>query len=100
MEAWEVGAREAIRDTLARYVHLVDRGRLDEATSLFAEDARLDVGAGRTATGRAAIRALFAGTGERLAAGGRPPPPPPHPPRRARPPAGPHARPPAPPHPR
>jgi len=73
MEAWEVGAREAIRDTLARYVHLVDRGRLDEATSLFAEDATLEVGDGRTATGRAAVRALFARTGERLAAGGRRP---------------------------
>jgi hypothetical protein len=73
MKPWEAGAREEIRDTLARYVHLVDRGRLDEASSLFAEDATLEVGDGRTATGRAAIRALFARTGERLAAGGRRP---------------------------
>jgi len=73
MDAWEVGAREEIRETLARYVHLVDRGRLDEATSLFAEDAMLEIGDGGAATGRAAIRALFARTGERLAAGGRRP---------------------------
>jgi hypothetical protein len=73
MDAWEVGAREDIRETLARYVHLVDRGRLDEAASLFAEDAKLEVGDGPTATGRAAIRALFARTGERLGAGGRRP---------------------------
>jgi uncharacterized protein (TIGR02246 family) len=71
MEPWELAAREAIRETLARYAHLVDRGRLDDAAALFTEDAVLEAGDEAPARGRAAIRALFAGAGTRLAAGGR-----------------------------
>jgi len=71
MEPWEPAAREAIRETLARYAHLVDRGRLDETAALFTEDAVLEAGDEPAARGREAIRALFAGAGTRLAAGGR-----------------------------
>ena len=71
MEPWEPGAREAIRETLARYAHLVDRGRLDETAALFTEDAVLEAGDEPAARGREAIRALFAGAGTRLAAGCR-----------------------------
>jgi ketosteroid isomerase-like protein len=71
MEPWEPVAREAIRETLARYAHLVDRGRLDDAAALFAEDAVLEAGDEPPARGREAIRALYAGAGTRLAAGGR-----------------------------
>ena len=71
MEPWEPAARDAIRETLARYAHLVDRGRLDETAALFAEDAVLEAGDEPAARGREAIRAVFAGAGTRLAAGGR-----------------------------
>ena len=71
METWELAAREAIRETIVRYAHCVDRGRLDDAAALFAEDGVLEAGDEPPARGRAAIRALFAGAGERLAAGGR-----------------------------
>ena len=67
MELWEVAAREAIRETVARYAHLVDRGRIDELVELFAEDGTLEVGDRPPATGRAAIRAFFLQTGARLA---------------------------------
>jgi ketosteroid isomerase-like protein len=72
MQTWELAAREHIRETIARYAHLVDRGRLDEVVALFAEDAVLEAGEGPPARGRAAIRAVFTETGARLAAGGRP----------------------------
>jgi ketosteroid isomerase-like protein len=71
MEPWEPIAREAIREALARYAHLVDRGRLDDAAALFTEDAVLEAGDEAPARGREAIRALFAGAGTRLAANGR-----------------------------
>ena len=67
-------AREGIRETIGRYAHLVDAGRIDELMELFAEDAVLEAGALPPATGRAAIAAFFQGTGGRLAAAskGRP----------------------------
>ncbi len=58
-----------IRETIARYAHLIDRGRLDEVVELFTEDGTLEAGDRAPARGHAAIRAVFAGTGERLAAG-------------------------------
>ncbi len=58
MELWELVAREQIRETVARYAHLVDRGRIEELVLLFAEDP---------ACGRAAIRAFFTETAARLA---------------------------------
>ena len=73
MELWELAAREAIRETVARYAHLVDRGRIDELVELFAEDATLEAGDRPPAGGRAAIRAFFMDTGERLATTSRRP---------------------------
>ena len=68
MEHWELTAREGIRETVGRYAHLVDAGRIDELVALFAEDAVLKAGELPPACGRAAIEALFRGTGGRLAA--------------------------------
>jgi hypothetical protein len=68
MEHWELVAREGIRETVARYAHLVDAGRIDELVALFAEEAVLETATLPAAHGRAAIAALFRGTGERLAA--------------------------------
>jgi ketosteroid isomerase-like protein len=68
MEAWELAARELIRDTVARYAHLVDRGRIDELVELFTEEATLQAGDRPPAIGRPAIRAFFLDTGGRLAA--------------------------------
>jgi len=67
MEPWELAAREQIRETVARYAHLVDRGRFDELVELFAEDGTLEAGDRPPARGRAAIRAFFMETGKRLA---------------------------------
>ena len=67
MELWELAAREAIRETVARYAHLVDRGRIDELVELFVEDGVLEAGDRPPARGRAAIRELFLETGKRLA---------------------------------
>lgn len=67
MELWELTARELIRETLARYTHLVDRGRIEELVLLFTEDGALEAGDRLPAVGREAIRAVFLGTKERLA---------------------------------
>ena len=73
MELWELAAREAIRETVARYAHLVDRGRIDELVELFTQDGTLEAGDRPPARGRADIRAFFMKTGRRLAvASGRP----------------------------
>jgi ketosteroid isomerase-like protein len=74
MEHWELTAREEIRETVGRYAHLVDAGRIDELVALFAEDAVLEAGELPPARGRAAIEAFFRGAGSRLAAAskGRP----------------------------
>jgi ketosteroid isomerase-like protein len=68
MEHWELVAREGIRETIARYAQLVDSGRFDELVALFAEEAVLETPTLPAARGRAAIKALFERTGERLAA--------------------------------
>lgn len=67
MELWELAAREAIRDTVARYAQLVDRGRIAELALLFAEDGTLEAGDLPLARGRAAIVELLRGTQTRLA---------------------------------
>jgi len=67
METWELVARELIRETIVRYAHLADRGRIDELVALFTEDATLEAGERPPARGRAAIRDFLVGTAERLA---------------------------------
>ena len=67
MEFWELAAREAIRETVARYAHLVDRGRLDALLELFVEDATLAAGDRPPVIGRVAIGEFFRHTGKRLA---------------------------------
>ena len=68
MESWELVAREAIRDTIARYAAYVDVGKFDDLIALFTEDGTLEAGDLPPAQGRDAIRALLAGVGTRLAA--------------------------------
>src|SRR2546428_12146249 len=86
MELWELAAREAIGETVARYAHLVDRGRIDELVDLFVEDGVLEAGGRPPPRGRAALPELFLGAGEGPGAGAARPPLPPHVPS---PPAGP-----------
>ena len=43
MELWELIAREAIRETVASYAHLVDSGRFDDVVELFTADGVLEV---------------------------------------------------------
>jgi 3-phenylpropionate/cinnamic acid dioxygenase small subunit len=68
VETWEISAREHVRQLIAAYAHLVDGGRFDELVELFTEDATLEAGTLPPAHGRDAIRAVFTGTGARLAA--------------------------------
>jgi 3-phenylpropionate/cinnamic acid dioxygenase small subunit len=69
MQAWELEAREQIRDTIARYAHCVDGGRFDELVELFSTDGVLEVEGEPAHRGRDAIRAFVTGTGRDLAAG-------------------------------
>ena len=67
MRPEEVAACEAVRDTIARYAHAVDRGKFDDAAACFAEDGVLDVKDAGRHEGRDAIAAMFASAGRRLA---------------------------------
>lgn len=58
----ELAAREALRELVAAYAHLADRGRLDELVALFAPTGRLQVDDRPPLEGRAAIRAFLGGT--------------------------------------
>ena len=55
MELWELQVREAVRDTIARYLHGGDRARLDELASTFAVDGELLIDDEPPVRGRAAI---------------------------------------------
>lgn len=69
MELWELFAREAIRDTIARYNLFGDTGRFDAMVEQFAPDGTLElVDTSETITGHPALRAFFAGVAERFAA--------------------------------
>jgi 3-phenylpropionate/cinnamic acid dioxygenase small subunit len=68
MEAWELVAREQIRDTIARYAHCVDGGRFDDLVELFLPDGVLEIEGEPPLRGRAAIKAFVAGVGRDLAA--------------------------------
>jgi hypothetical protein len=58
---------EAVRATIARYAHAVDRGRFDDAAACFADDGVLDVAGADHSYGRAAIADRFAAAGRKLA---------------------------------
>ena len=62
MEAWELDAREQIRDLVAAYNAHGDRGRFDELLALFANGASMDIGDGATYEGVDAIRSIFTDT--------------------------------------
>jgi hypothetical protein len=71
MEAWEVGAREAIRDLVARYNANGDAGRVAQVMELFAPDAVMELGepgASTLHTGLEEISQIFTGTRERWTA--------------------------------
>jgi len=63
MEHWELSAREAIRDTVARYNHAGDRGRFDDMVACFTEDGSLTIVGSGTHRGRPALRTFFSGVG-------------------------------------
>ncbi len=67
MEAWEIDAREQVRDLVASYNALGDRGRFDDLLALFAPDATMDVGDGRTYDGVDEIRTIFTDTRDSVA---------------------------------
>jgi ketosteroid isomerase-like protein len=58
VEWWELGARENIRDLVARYNANADSGRFDRVLECFAPDAVLELD-GRPYRGREEIRSVF-----------------------------------------
>lgn len=61
MELWELGAREEIRETLARYHHCGDSGRFTEMAALFAVDGVLEIHSEGAHAGRTAIVEFLTG---------------------------------------
>lgn len=63
MELWELTAREAIRDLVARYNANGDAGRIPQVLDLFAPDATMEIasadGGARTYRGRDEIETIF-----------------------------------------
>jgi hypothetical protein len=64
VDAWELVARECIRDTVARYNHAGDRGRFDAMVECFTPDGTLTIVGGDAHHGRDALRGFFAGVGD------------------------------------
>jgi hypothetical protein len=64
MDAWELAAREEIRDLVARYNASGDSGRFDETLALFTTDAVLEIVPQRRYRGHAEIRDLFTGAAD------------------------------------
>jgi hypothetical protein len=54
-EPWELVIREAVRETIARYNHAGDRGRVDELVYQFTPDGILEIHGGARMHGRIAI---------------------------------------------
>jgi len=77
ISAQELAIREAVRDTIARYNHAGDRGRLEELAAQFAPDGILEIHGGDRLEGRAAIVAGLGGvvrrSGDGAASSGLPP---------------------------
>jgi hypothetical protein len=67
VESWELIVREQVRETIARYAHAVDGGRLAELAGCFAPDGVLEIKGEPAAHGRPAIIELLRA---RPAAGG------------------------------
>lgn len=61
MEAWELQARESIRDLVARYNAYGDSVRIDQLLELFTPDAVMDTEMFGVKTGRDEIRTIFTG---------------------------------------
>jgi hypothetical protein len=61
VDAWELPARERVRDTYAAYNHAGDRFRLDDLVGCFAEKGTLEIKGQPPAVGRSAIRDLLSG---------------------------------------
>lgn len=72
MEAAEMAAREEIRNLVAGYNALGDRGRFDDLMELFTPDAVMEIGDGHTHEGLDLIRRLFTRTGDSVASGPQP----------------------------
>jgi hypothetical protein len=72
MERWELEAREAIRDLVARYNANGDSGRFAQVIELFAPDAVMELDDGRLHHGHDEISTIFTGTRDRLRADGNP----------------------------
>jgi hypothetical protein len=70
MEHWELAAREAIRDLVARYNANGDSGRFGHVLALFAPDAVMDIGEDTTYTGHAEIRTIFTGVRDNVTGAG------------------------------
>lgn len=68
MELWELAAREAIRDLVARYNANGDTGRLAQVFELFAPDAAMEIAGdgaeGRVYRGLGEIETIFTGAVE------------------------------------
>ena len=77
IEVAELAIREAVRDTLARYNHAGDRGRLEELAAQFTPDGILEVHGRDRLEGRAAIIAGLGGVVRRSQDGAVPGGPPP-----------------------
>ena len=67
MEVWELVAREAMRELVARYAHAADGGRFEEVAAAFAADGVLETPDRVEHRGREAIRAFLGGTRTALA---------------------------------
>jgi 3-phenylpropionate/cinnamic acid dioxygenase small subunit len=69
----ELAAREAVRESIARYAHAVDHGKWDAAAACFTEGGVLEIrGVSRDGgvsrhEGRAAVIDMFKGAGRKLA---------------------------------
>lgn len=70
MEAWELVAREQIRDTLARYNWSGDAGRVEALAQTFCADGVLEIRGMEPVRGRAGIAAFLGGVAGDVAATG------------------------------
>jgi hypothetical protein len=71
VELWEIEAREAARDLVARYNANGDTGRFNDVMAVLADDAVMDTN-GTVYTGVSEIINIFTGARDRQADGGAP----------------------------